>query len=245
MIKQMDAKTWLESLQPGSVKLVIADPPYGIGYKSSGGTRIPKRYDRTDKEALEPRKMEESFGEDVFDAKWLPAAAQAMATDSAMFLFTRWDVCHLWKQAIEDAGLKVVQRIVWDKALWGAGDLAYYGSQTEDILFCIKGRPKMQWAKRSGNVWKVGKGRITGKDGARHPTQKPVDLQMRMIMDTTKPDDFVAVPFAGSGSGVVAGLLANRKAEGCDTDPRYVVIGNTWVLDATRTDPRISMKILI
>lgn len=214
-VHNCDALTLLRAMPSGSVDAVITDPPYGIGYASSWKTRS----DGT------PRQYDASFGEDVLDTTWLRAAARVMKDNTAMYLFTRWDVAETWKDAIEGAGLKVVQRIIWDKGHFGMGDLDYYGSQTEDILFCVKGKPLMDWTKREGNMWRVVEGKRFFSEGHwGHPTQKPIRLLKNAIVRSSRPGDLILDMFAGSGSTLVAAQLEGRHYIGGDISAEYVAI---------------------
>ncbi|HMN10872.1 MAG TPA: site-specific DNA-methyltransferase [Bellilinea sp.] len=192
---------WLARAIPdASIPLIVADPPYGIGYASSWKTRMGggARVTRSD------------FGADEFDPSWLTEAARVLSDGGALYLFTRWDVLHQWKAAIEAVGLKVVQRLVWDKQHWGMGDLRYYGSQTEDILFAVKGEHKMRWDKRSGNLWSVNKMFIT-EGQLNHPTQKPESLIARMVENSSDPGDVVLDFHGGSGSTAAAAYKLGRR----------------------------------
>ena len=192
---------WLARAIPDeSVPLIVADPPYGIGYASGCRTRRDGS----------PRRNMPDFGADEFDPSWLTEAARVLADGGAMYLFTRWDVLHLWKQAIEEAGLKVVQRIVWDKTHWTMGDLRYYGSQTEDILFAVKGEHKMRWPKRQGNVWSQNS--LLMREGQYdHPTQKPESIIARMIENSSDPGDVVLDFHCGSGSTAATAYKLGRR----------------------------------
>jgi len=57
-----------------------------------------------------------------------------------------------------------------------------------------------------------------------HPTQKPIELCLRLLkscMDT-QSDDFVLIPFAGVGSELVACNHLNLNAIGIEINPSYV-----------------------
>jgi len=207
----MDALAFLRCLPNDSVDLIATDPPYGIGYESSWMTRM----DGT------PRKARTMFGPDVFDASWIVEAARCLKPSGALYLFTRWDVCHLWKAALEAAGLKVPQRIIWDKSHWGMGDLSYFGSQVEDLLFAVKDRHKLRYAKREGNLWNVWRGRVW-EDGYRdHPTQKPLTLMAKIVRLSCPPNGIVLDPFLGSGTTVMAAKALSCHYIGCDIDPHW------------------------
>lgn len=57
-----------------------------------------------------------------------------------------------------------------------------------------------------------------------HPTQKPIRLMQALIDLTTKPDQVVLDPFAGSGSTLVAARSLGRKYIGYEMELKYVEV---------------------
>ena len=55
-----------------------------------------------------------------------------------------------------------------------------------------------------------------------HPTQKPVDLMRRPILNHTKRGELVYEPFLGSGTTLAAAELTERVCYGIELDPKYV-----------------------
>jgi DNA modification methylase len=55
-----------------------------------------------------------------------------------------------------------------------------------------------------------------------HPTQKPVELVQRALRNSSRRDDLVLDPFAGSGTTLVACQRAGRQARLLELDPAYV-----------------------
>ena len=55
-----------------------------------------------------------------------------------------------------------------------------------------------------------------------HPTQKPVELVVRAITNSSKPEQIVIDLFLGSGSTLIACEKTNRICYGMEIDPRYV-----------------------
>ena len=207
----------MRDILTGSVDLIVADPPYGIGYASSRTTRP----DGT------PRVKDASFGKDEFDDEWIPEAIRILRDGGALYMFTRWDVLHQWKASLETTGLKVVQRIIWNKCHWKMGDLRYFGSQTEDILFCRKGDHQLRWPKRSGNIWSSSSSSAYLPEGQwNHPTQKAEYIINKMIALSSDPGDLVADFHMGSGTTAVAALKLGRHFYGCDINPKYVKIAS-------------------
>lgn len=54
-----------------------------------------------------------------------------------------------------------------------------------------------------------------------HPTQKPLDLMLRLVELFTDPGDVVLDPFCGSGTTGVACLRLGRRFVGIELDPKY------------------------
>jgi DNA modification methylase len=70
-----------------------------------------------------------------------------------------------------------------------------------------------------------------GSDEAKydHPTQKPVELMRRPILNHIKRGELVYEPFLGSGTTLAAAELTERVCLGIELDPKYVdVIVQRW-----------------
>jgi site-specific DNA-methyltransferase (adenine-specific) len=209
--------------------LIIADPPYGIGYRSAHDTKFSGKGIKYEDEAPREHKPD-NFADSDIDTSWLKSAFDALKDEGAMYLFTRWDVLHHWHTAAQEAGFKVAQRIIWDKAHWGAGNLDYFGSQIEDILFCVKGKHTLGWEKREGNVWRIARGVMLVQDGGgKHPTQKPTRLMSRIITYSSKVGELVVDPFSGSGAACIAAQRMHRRFIGCDISPDFAAAAQAWV----------------
>lgn len=64
-----------------------------------------------------------------------------------------------------------------------------------------------------------------GRIGDRfHEWQKPLELIERLIRNSSKPEDFIFDPFAGSGTTMLAAAKLGRKVIGCDIDPEAINI---------------------
>lgn len=218
---QGDCLDLLPTLADASIDAIVTDPPYGIGYKSAWRTCINGQ----------PRKHQASFGADKFNSAWLADAFRVLKSDACLYLFTRWDVTHKWKTAIEAAGFTVVQRLVWDKRHWKMGDLRYYGSQLEDILFCRKGKPLMRYDKRRGNLLAYSSAFLP-EGQYDHPTQKPERLLAQFILDSTLRGATILDPFMGSGSTGTACVATERAFIGMELRADYYRIASERIAAA-------------
>jgi DNA modification methylase len=62
-----------------------------------------------------------------------------------------------------------------------------------------------------------------------HPTQKPVELMRRPILNHTRRGELVYEPFLGSGTTLAAAELTERVCYGIELDPKYCdVVVQRW-----------------
>jgi DNA modification methylase len=54
-----------------------------------------------------------------------------------------------------------------------------------------------------------------------HPTQKPVELFERLILNSSKENQIVYDPFMGAGTAGIACINTKRNFIGCEKDPKY------------------------
>jgi DNA modification methylase len=129
-------------------------------------------------------------------------------------------------------GLIIKQRIVWNKSHWKMGDLSYYGSQTEDILFTIKSRQhQMRWAKREGNLWSSSSSAYLPEGQYDHPTQKPEAIIARMIYNSSLPGDIILDLHCGSGTVPTVARRLGRRWLACDIRAKYTQMTRQRVRD--------------
>ena len=83
------------------------------------------------------------------------------------------------------------------------------------------GRAVTIYTEDQGNtVWEVAK-----ETGYKHPTQKPVELAVRAIENSSELGDIVLDGFGGSHSTMIGAELTGRKARICELEPKYVDVG--------------------
>ena len=62
-----------------------------------------------------------------------------------------------------------------------------------------------------------------------HPTQKPVELMLKLIRNHTMPGEAVYEPFCGSGTTLIAAEQSGRVCYGVELDAKYIdVIIRRW-----------------
>jgi DNA modification methylase len=69
----------------------------------------------------------------------------------------------------------------------------------------------------------------SNEDEFDHPTQKPIELMRKPILNHTKPGELVYDPFLGSGTTLAAAEVTQRVCYGLELDPKYVdVVVERW-----------------
>jgi DNA modification methylase len=81
-------------------------------------------------------------------------------------------------------------------------------------------RLELNDATASSTIWSVE--RDTTKPY--HPTQKPVELPLRALRNSSQPEEIVLDLFLGSGSTAVAAHKAGRVCYGTELDPGYTAV---------------------
>jgi DNA modification methylase len=72
-------------------------------------------------------------------------------------------------------------------------------------------------------------GSAEGEEKYDHPTQKPVALMRRSILNHTRPGELVYEPFLGSGTTLAAAEMTERICYGLELDPKYAdVVVQRW-----------------
>lgn len=194
---------------------VLTDPPYEAIMHASKSKRRPglRRDGGGDLRSLD--------FEAIDDIRDRSARLMIENCDGWLGLFSTPEGVAPWRDAIEAAGAKYKLAGVWVKPdaapkFNGQGPAA----GAEMIVFAWCGGGFSRWnAGGARGVWTFPTN-PPDRDGA-HPTEKPVRLMMKLILDFTAPGDLILDPFAGSGSTGVAALKTGRRFVGIERDEKY------------------------
>ena len=74
----------------------------------------------------------------------------------------------------------------------------------------------------SESIWAIGTPKKEEKIFGKHPTQKPLDLLLRIVLASTNKGDIVLDPFTGSSTTGIASAMNDRKFVGIDTEKTYL-----------------------
>ena len=208
-IHNIDCLEFMKTLPDKCIDLVLTDPPYGIKL-SRGYTKENKGKDLV-------------FGDDgfsvmVFLDDILNEYRRILKPNSAIYIFTRFDIMPYWWLKCKNY-FDMKNCIIWAKGGVGMGDLqSNYGNNTEMIMYMTNGKHKLR-GKREGNLWSINKER-----NEYHETQKPTKLLKMIIEKSSNEGDMIFDPFMGSGSTAIAALETKRNYIGCEISKEYCEI---------------------
>ena len=118
------------------------------------------------------------------------------------------------------------QQIIWNKGRTVLTRTHYWFQHEPCWYVRKKNAPWFGKAGENSTIWDSPSPKFImgGSDEEKfdHPTQKPVELMRRPILNHTKRGELVYEPFLGSGTTLVAAELTERVCYGMELDPKYV-----------------------
>ena len=195
-----------------SVKSIICDPPYFLGMTHDGA-----KAQMSDLAICTPF-FQTLFGE----------FKRVMTDNASIYFFCDWRGYTYYYAQMLQAGVAPDNCIVWDK---GSGCGNFYTFEHEFIIFSTNNR-KFRASGARGIIRDIPSFRNGARvsDGEKvHPTQKPVALIEKLIIDSTEVGDIVLDCFAGSGTTAIAAQRSGRHYYCFELQQKYVDIGRERV----------------
>jgi DNA modification methylase len=189
--------------------MAFIDPPYNVGY--TDGAYTPR-------EALQNDALS---AEDYAKFVQQLAAAHRFALKRGASLYwccstSQQAVC---VQALEANDYTVRTHIIWAKNHFVLS-FARYKNQHEVIIYSHRADERDPWYgdKKQTTVWNITKPAVNKL----HPTQKPIALIEKALINSCKKDDVVLDLCSGAGSTLMACVKLERSARLMEIVPSYV-----------------------
>ena len=214
-----DALRRLASLEPESIDAIVTDPPYCAG----GFTEKEKQSAKCMGIANKPK--EAWFVGDNMGTAGLCFLLRSIASEGlrllkpggSLLVFCDWRMVSALAPALESAGLRHQNLIVWDKGSIGLG--RGFRPRHELVLHFTKGGNKARYFTKSGSNLIACKRVYGGKRS--HPTEKPVELFEKLLEVVSPEGGTVLDPFAGSAASGEAALRSGRNWIGVELSPAF------------------------
>lgn len=237
-----DNRTFMAGLPDEKMKLIVTSPPYNLGksYESKAPLEV---YLEEQREVIdECVRLLHPHGSLCWQVGNYVEEGEIIPLDTLLYpIFKR-------------LGLKLRNRIIWhfghglhctnrlsgryetvnwwtkgDRYTWNLDPIRTPSKYPGKRYFKgpnvgkLSGNPK---GKNPSDVWIFPNVKSNHPEKTSHPCQFPVELVERLVLSMTNPGDAVFDPYMGVGSSIIAALMHDRKAYGCDIVPEYVKIAH-------------------
>jgi DNA modification methylase len=213
--------------------LMVTDPPYGIELDSEWRDRAGLNGCGPAQPSYLKRRTEghtETTISGDTRADWSDAFA----------LLPSLQIAYVWHASVFTAevlagllriGFLYPQQIIWNKGrpvltrthYWYQHEPCWYVRKKNAPWFGKPGDNSTVWDSPSPKFIMGG----SDEEKFDHPTQKPIELMRRPILNHTKRKELVYDPFLGSGTTLVAAELTKRVCLGIELDAKYVDVAVT------------------
>lgn len=257
-----DCLDWLPTLEPGSVQLMVADPPYFR-------VQLETAWDNV--WADEGAYLE-------WSERWLRAAARVLRPNGLLFLFGqpgKREQAFLRLMPLACTILPFHDLIIWDRVV-GANERRDSFTPCYEMILVLRGgegppyfnkdavrepydsatiatylrdkryqnrearQAHLSKGKYATNLWRIPSLKGASKEKVGHPSQKPLALVERIVLSSSRPGDLVVDPFLGSGSTAVMAVQLGRRFAGCDNHAPYVEMARVRT-ECVQRQPSLSL----
>ena len=226
----------MNEMEPRSVDLIFADPPYnlqlGEALTRPDNSHVSGVYEDWDN-------FESLAAYDEYTIAWMSAARRILKEDGTIWVIGSYHNIFRVGYILQDLGFWILNDIIWNKTnpmpnfkgtrftnahetlIWAAKN------QSSKYAFNYEAMKALNEDTQMRSDWHIplctGKERLKGKDGAKlHPTQKPEMLLYRLILASTRVGDVVLDPFFGTGTTGAMAKLLGRNFIGIEKEKQYV-----------------------
>lgn len=225
--------------------LVVTDPPYNVAIQNTKGMTI-------ENDDMDSSSFKEFLTECFINLE------QSLKAGGAFYVWYASREHINFEQALNEAGLKVREQLIWNKNTFILGRQDYhwkhepclYGWKDGDKHYFIDDRKQATVIEDKGiDIKKLKKDEMvellkefmSGKHSTTvidedkpsvndlHPTMKPIKLIARQVKNSSRQGEIVLDLFGGSGSTLIACEQLNRRCFMMEYDPKYAdVIIDRW-----------------
>lgn len=214
IIKQGDCLQILKTIKDNSIDCIVTDPPYKITARGNGGNSGGM----FQKREVNNGKVFSTNDLEIED--WLPELYRVLKPDSHCYIMTNNKNITHYLDVIDKSDFHYIKCLIWVKDNKIMGQT--YMSQFEFIIMCRKGKHKRINDCGTSDVLQIANKKLKDDNNKTiHDTEKPVELNEVLILNSTNEGDWVLDPFMGIGSCGVACKRNNRNFVGIEVDEHY------------------------
>src|SRR5271163_3307547 len=216
-------------------RLMVTDPPYGIELDSEWRDRAGLN-GHGPAEPSYLKKRTKGHTETAISGDTRADWSEAFELVPSIEVAYVWHASKFTREVLDGLlriGFLHHQQIIWNKGrtvltrthYWFQHEPCWYVRKKNAPWFGKPGENSTIWDSPSPKFIMGG----SDEEKLDHPTQKPVALMRRPILNHTKLGELVYEPFLGSGTTLAAAELTERVCYGLELDPKYVdVVVERW-----------------
>jgi DNA modification methylase len=216
-------------------RLMVTDPPYGIELDSEWRDRAGLN-GHGPAEPSYMKKRTKGHTETAISGDTRADWSEAFALAPSLEVAYVWHASKFTREVLDGLlriGFLHHQQIIWNKGRTVLTRTHYWFQHEPCWYVRKKNAPWHGKAGENSTIWDSASPKFImgGSDEAKydHPTQKPVELMRRPILNHLRRGELVYDPFLGSGTTLAAAELTERACYGLELDPKYVdVVIQRW-----------------
>ena len=255
VIFNQDCLQVLSRVPENSIDMIFADPPYMLsnnGFTCQNGRMVNVNKGKWDKS--------KGFEEDAqFHDTWIAACRRVLRPEGTIWISGTYHSIYQCGYMLQKNNFHILNDIAWFKPN-AAPNLScrFFTASHETVIWARKDKKAKHTFKydemKNGNfpedkmkkentqmrsVWSIPTPKNSEKEFGKHPTQKPLDLLLRIIKASTNNGDIILDPFNGGGTtGVASALLGNRYYIGSEIDKTYCELTIKRLKQITKNDKK-------
>jgi DNA modification methylase len=216
-------------------QLVVTDPPYGVDYVTKARD-MHRRGFRHGEVSMAELVDGDNFDETELVTLWRDVFTLTTSVSSSAAWYVWHDVAHsahALYAVLNQLGLLHHQSIVWLKGHPIPGRSDYKWIHEGCFYGWLRGsRPAFRGPHTETTVWQL---KHDSRASDEHPTQKPLELYTRPIVNHLLPGEIIFDPFAGSAPAIIAAERTRTRAFCAEIDPaRADVALRRWEVETGR-----------
>lgn len=228
----------LTSIASESIDFVFADPPYFLsndGFSVQSGKTVSVNKGDWDRS--------KGFEQNVlFHEQWIAECLRTLKPNGTIAISGTYHSIFQCGYILQSLGCRVINDLVWFKpngapALAGRNftashETVIWASKSQQAKHFFDYQKSKNWVfpgdkilspgKQMRSVWSIPTTPQREKLEGKHPTQKPLELLLRLVELCCPEGGTVLDPFCGSGTTGIAAAMLGRSFTGIDFNPDYI-----------------------
>jgi len=215
-IYQGNSEILLHRVQPGSVRLILTDPPYNVSRENNFHTMGRGGIDFS---------WDGNFDQEL----WVRLADKALMVGGNLVIWNDWKVLGLIAHLLLDLGYEVKRNLVWYKTNPFPRNIQSSPVQRTEIgLWAVKRTKKSTKWRHNLRPHQHYEDLVfrypipsSKKGRPRHETKKPDDMFREIIQIFSDPGDLILDPFSGGGTTAFAAEAEGRRHISFELEPKW------------------------